>query len=229
MRAISIKEVGSGQILYHGRFRDLKACVEAAIADGASLKNADLRHANLAHAALDDGELQGARLDNANLCGANISEAALEGAILTNAALQNACFSFADLRQCDFTGGLFGATDITGARMDGARFSTLSSFTLNFRDTASMDDCLFFNETSRESCRFSRPPIAITGLAWPVALLDSHVQVGSNSIALGRLPFKRGYKQADITRLQAFLNVLRNPLEGERILRTGSKTKFDVT
>lgn len=228
MRAISIK-AASGQTLYQGRFKNIKACVEAAVAEHVSLQNADLRHTNLSHAALDDAKLQGAHLDNANLCGANISEAALEGATLTNTALQNACFSFADLRNCDFTGGLFGATDITGARMDGARFSTLSSFTLNFRDTASMDNCLFFNEAGNENCRFSRPPIAITGLAWPVALLDSHIQVGSNSIALTRLPFKRGYRQTEITRLQAFLNVLRNPLDGERILRTGSKTKFDVT
>lgn len=179
MPLIKIQSINASQTLFQGEFEHTKSCLETAIACGIDLAGADLRHANLVNAGLDDARLESADLSGANLSGANMSEARMRGARLVGAALPGTCLAFADLQKCDFTDALFGATDIAGATVNGAHFSTLSAFTLNFRDTYGMADCTFRHETSGASCGFSRPPVAINGLDVPVILMDRHCLIGS--------------------------------------------------
>ena len=54
--------------------------VEAAIANGANLEDANLRGANLRGANLEGADLRGANLEDANLRGANLEDADLRGA-----------------------------------------------------------------------------------------------------------------------------------------------------
>jgi hypothetical protein len=149
--------------------------------------------------------------------GANLSEADLDGAILAHAALQNACLCFSGLSHCDFTGAGFGATLITGARIDGARFSTLSAFTLNFRDAETLEGCLWFGGDGTP-CPFSRPPVAITGLQQPVVMLDRHVQVGPVTVRAEDWSMPRALPARPpgipCQGLYPFISAMRKPLGG---------------
>jgi hypothetical protein len=173
-----IKNHRTGAVIFEGDFFSLRRCAEQAVCDGICLDFADLTRANLVNASLDEAQLRHARLGGANLMGANLSEAELDGADFTNAGLQNACLCLAGLRRCRFDGALFGATDIAGARLDRAFFSTLSAFHLNFRDAVSMQGCLYA-EPDGAPCVFSRPPVVINGLRWPVIIMDRHIKIGS--------------------------------------------------
>ncbi len=183
MQTIAIRHHITGAHLYGGSFPDIRRAVEQAAADGVDLSGADLRHARLGNAALDGLVMRGARLDGANLAGANMSEARLDGTVFTGAALHNACLCLSGLTRCDFTAALFGATDITGARIDRSRFSTPSAFTLNFREAESFDGCLYFDE-AMTPCPFSRPPLVISGLAKTIAVMDRHVLAGAVAVEI---------------------------------------------
>ena len=76
------------------RFR-LRAAVEVAVKDHASLDHANLDHASLVgarldHASLDYASLNGARLDYASLVGASLDHARLDHASLVGASLDHA-------------------------------------------------------------------------------------------------------------------------------------------
>jgi len=80
--------------------------VETAIAEGANLRDANLRYANLQDANLRDADLRdanlrGADLRDANLRGADLQGANLRGADLQGADLQGANLRCADLRDAD--------------------------------------------------------------------------------------------------------------------------------
>ncbi|MCB1557283.1 MAG: pentapeptide repeat-containing protein, partial [Alphaproteobacteria bacterium] len=124
-----------------------------------------------------DAILRGARLDGANLIDANLSEAVLDDACLQGASLQNACFYGASLRRACFTDAAFGATDIGGARIDGAIFSTLSALLLNFRSCETMEACRFIGP-AEETSVFSQPPIVISGLPDIIAFIGPHIKIG---------------------------------------------------
>lgn len=178
MRTIQITSVISNKILYEGKFRSVKACLEQAARDKACLEGADLRYANLANANLDEIIMPRAVLNGANLTGANLSEAVLVEADFSGAALYNACLCHSDLRRCNFRDASFGATDIAGANISGCRFSTLSSFHLDFNTTADMRGCVF-HDPAGPPCPMSRPPVVIAGLfSSPVVVFDRHIKVG---------------------------------------------------
>jgi hypothetical protein len=179
MPVIKIRHCGTGSVLFAGLYPDLRSCAEAAIAQGYALDHADFAHANLANAALDGGSFRHASFAGANLSGANLSEARLDGADFTGAALHNACLCVADLSFCRFTDAGFGATDIAGAYLQSCIFSTLSSFTLDFAGAGRIENCVFLNPDGK-SCEFSRPPVVVGGLEYPVALFDNHIKAGSS-------------------------------------------------
>lgn len=183
MPHITIKHKHSGTVLAAGNCRDVRALAEQAIAMGLSLRGADLRMADLGRAMLDGADLREACLDGANLISANLSEARLCGASIRDAALQDGCLCFAELRGCDFSGSLFGATDIAGAVLDRCHFTTLSAFTLNFRDAESLGEC----SAGDDPVPFSRPPVVISGLVFPVILLDRHIRIGNRVYLLDDL------------------------------------------
>jgi hypothetical protein len=188
------------QIVFSGRFNTVKDCIEAAIYDNVDLSKTDLRHVNLNNANLDDARLNGAKLDGANLSGANMSETHMSKASLKNTTLHAACLCLADLRGCDMRGALFGATDIAGARMDDAKFSTISAFGLNFIDCASMTNCLFYEEDFNFA--FSTPPLFLQGLSKPVIFTDNHLKIGSQTKLFEQwaIPINDNQEQAEKAR-----------------------------
>jgi hypothetical protein len=177
MPIIKIKHCRTGAVIFSGLYKDMRACAEAAVAEGRSLNYADFRGANLAHACLDGACLLGAVFEGANLCGVNLSEALIEDVDFSGASLEGSCFAEATLSSCRFTDASFGATDIAGARLQDCIFSTLSSFSLGFTYAARIENCVFVNPDGR-ACGFSRPPVVVSGLEYPVILFDAHIKAG---------------------------------------------------
>lgn len=175
---ITIKTHDTAETLYQGMFSCVREALESAIQENVDLSNADLQGANLTNASLDNAKLRGARFNHANLQGANLSEALLDGANFSNAALTNVCFCFSSLRRALFEGADFGGTDMAGATLDGSIFSTLSALTLDFKATNGLTDCCWKQETG-VLCRFSSPPLVVTGLDYPLAVFDDHIKIGS--------------------------------------------------
>ena len=182
MKLFSIRSVQNNAVIFEGRFASFSACVEQAVADNIPLPGADLRRANLANAALDDAVMPGADLTGANLSGTNLSESRLNGVNFTGAALYNTCLAWSDLRNCNFEDADFGGVDISGCDISGSRFSTLSSFKLDFIQTRRMNGCTFKRHDG-DITVMTRPPIVISGLATaPVVLTDNHILSGHKKI-----------------------------------------------
>jgi uncharacterized protein YjbI with pentapeptide repeats len=172
MKTQKIISSHNGRTLYEGSFESFKHCLEQGVIDRANLAGANLKNYNLSNACLDDGLLTGADFSGCNLTGANLSEARLRGALFCGADLYNTCLAYADVKSCDFTDAMFGATDITGADISNALFSTLSCFTLDFPSAASLQNCRFTNDAGQEFF-WSRPPVVIRGLGLkPVIFTD---------------------------------------------------------
>ena len=164
MKNYKIARHDTSQTLFCGYFKDFKTCLETAISNKINLHYADLSAQNLTNANLDDGVLSHADFSKTNLSGANLSETYCKGANFSESSLFNTCFAYSNLNNCNFTDAEFGATDIIGSIIDGATFSTLSAFTLNFTTTRQMKDCHFITEHG-EHIEFSEPPITIQGLS----------------------------------------------------------------
>lgn len=166
------------RLLYEGDFPSLSACLEQAVAEHINLDGIDLHNANLINANLDDAVMPNANLSGANLSGANLSESIFTGSNFAGTALYNTCLCYSDLSYCDFGEAAFGATDITGCDLSESRFSTLSTFTLDFNHVRSMTGCVF-RDPGGTLCAMSRPPVVIHGLGnGPVILLDHHAKLG---------------------------------------------------
>lgn len=185
MKKITINHFRTKQTLFEGSFKSLRHAVEAAIEDKISLAFADLRHANLTNAEMDGAILDSAQLENANLLGANISEASLHRTCFKNAHMHSVVLCESIMDAANFEGALFGGTDITGSKIKRCLFDTLSTFNLNFRDAnyATMNGFMAAHE---QLCEFSRPPLVLNGLAYPVACLD-HALLINNQVVSTRL------------------------------------------
>lgn len=168
----------TGETLFAGHFETLRACAEQAVRENIALDFADFSKANLVNANLDEGSFRHAVFSGANLMGANLSDTRADFADFCNAGLQNACLALSSLSHCDFTGALFGATDIYNCDFSGSAFSTISALDLNFADARAINDCRFIDEL-RGACGFSRTPVVLRGLAYPVALFDTHIKIGA--------------------------------------------------
>ncbi len=180
MKTFTITTHNTGKKLYEGRFETFRRCLEQAAAQNINLDYADLRHANLVNANLDNIKMRHARLDHANLMGANLSEALMDYTNFSSAEMQNTCLCESSLQHTLFEGALFGGTDITGAQINHSCFSTLSAFHLAFRDAESLHSCQFINPDGTP-CPFSRPPVVIEGLTYPVILMDQHLKIGPHA------------------------------------------------
>lgn len=176
MENYEIKSV-NGDSLYQGYFSSFKHCLESAAAEGIKLFGADLRHKNLVNAELDDGLFKDARFDGANLMGANLSGANLNFCNFDNAALQNTCICESNVKSARFAGTHFGATDISGSDISYSLFDNLSALTLNFRDCNSLALCRYKNQDG-QIISFSKPPLSIAQIDWPVIFFDTHLKVG---------------------------------------------------
>lgn len=163
MQHHQLRSIQTGKILFEAHAATLKDCAEQAVNAGIDLSFADFRRADLSCATLDGGRFDGADFTEANLSGANLSEARLQSAHFKNTALYNACLCLSDLSGCDFQGAGFGATDIHGALLSRAVFSTLSCFTLDFFGADNMEGCAFIDAHGLTTS-FSQPPVVVNGL-----------------------------------------------------------------
>lgn len=181
MKNIAITHFRTGQTLFEGPFKSLRHAVEAAIADKVPLAFANLRHANLVNAEMDGAILDSAQLEDANLLGANISEASLHRTCFKNAQMHSTVLCESIIDAASFEGTLFGATDITAAKIKRCLFDTLSAFSLNFSDAgdARLNG---FMAAHDELCEFSRPPLILNGLAHPIACLDHKLLVRGHAL-----------------------------------------------
>ncbi|MCC7305545.1 MAG: pentapeptide repeat-containing protein [Alphaproteobacteria bacterium] len=169
----------AGNILFEGKFKDFKTCLEQAVKDNVDLSKAHLARRNLSNTMLDGAMLKGADFTGANLCGSNLSESQLDGAVFISADLVNACLACASMRGCLFGDASFGATIITGADISYATFSTLSCFTLDFMHTRAMEGCIF-SDPEGLHLSMSRPPVVIKGLsAEAIIFMDRHIKIDS--------------------------------------------------
>ncbi len=107
-----IKHRFNGSVLFSLECESLKACVVAAVGEGANLRGANLRGANLRVANLRDANLEGANLRGANLRGAN----------LTGANLRVANLEGANLRGANLTGAYLEGANLEGANLDSIKW-----------------------------------------------------------------------------------------------------------
>ena len=78
---IEIKSWYTNRVLYSSdKAKDIKECLEEAVAAGANLQDANLQYANLQSAKLQYANLQDANLQSANLQSANLQSAKLQDA-----------------------------------------------------------------------------------------------------------------------------------------------------
>ena len=130
----------TGETLYQSSHQSLKEAVEAAVADGVSLKNANLHNANLTDANLAGANLLNANLSDANLTDANLHNASLAYANLSGANLHNANLYCTNLLYASLTDvnlatalanyAIFVPETLKGATIDGHNIISATSFGL---------------------------------------------------------------------------------------------------
>ena len=102
MTGITIRHRITGAALYEATdATSTKEAVESAVADGADLRDADLRGADLRDADLHGADLGRADLRDADLRDADLRDADLRGANLGRANMRGADLRDADLRGAD--------------------------------------------------------------------------------------------------------------------------------
>lgn len=186
MQKLEIRNRQTGDVMYEGKFKDYKDCLEQAVADCVVLDGADLRYKNLACVNIDSAQLNGADFRHSNLNHANVSEAQLRGCDFRGASLIGACLAESDLGLGNFDGADFGATQISYAILDHSIFSTLSALHLPFKDAQSIHMCSFLGRR-KEPFIFSTPPIVVSGLgSFPLVFLG-------NSVLLGHRPLPENW------------------------------------
>jgi len=178
MKNYKLTSLRTGETLFAGFFKDFKTCLETAVMRRTPLHHVDLKGRNLTNANLDDGIFAHANFSGSNLTGANLSESYCKGANFAGTSLFNTCLAYSNLTTCNFQDASFGATDMAGAVIDGARFSTLSAFTIDFTKARQMHGCTFTAHDGSISS-LSTPPICITGVdKAPIIMLDEHIYRG---------------------------------------------------
>lgn len=179
MSHTAIHHCQTGEIIFEGPFQNMADALETAIDENISLDYAALRHANLAHANLDGLAIRHADLSQANLTGANMSECTIESCDLSNSILHGTCLCETALRHVNFDGAVFGGADIAGASLINCRFSTQSAFSLNFNDAAEIANCRF-KDIDDHIHGFSKPPVIIYGLSYPLTFLTGDIMLLGN-------------------------------------------------
>ena len=128
-----------------------------AVAARANLGGANLVCADLADACLAGADLVRANLVRANLGGANLARANLAYADLAGADLADADLSGADLSGANLSGTNLAYANLAGADLAGANLARAKW---------------------RDDIMLTRAPLQLYGLAYPVTVLDSHLQIG---------------------------------------------------
>jgi len=129
---------------------------------GANLSGAYLSGANLSGAYLSGADLSGANLSGANLSGADLSGADLSGAYLSRANLSGANLSGAYLSRANLSGANLSGANLSRANLSGADLSGA------YLSRAKWRDGIIINKI----------PVQISGLTYPITILDAHMQIG---------------------------------------------------
>lgn len=187
MELYRISSVRTRSLLFEGRYSSFGRCLEAALAKGIDLRNADLRRKNLSCANLDDACLEGADFRDANLTGVNLTEARLNRCDFSGALLFDACFGYSELRECLFRRTRFGGTDFAGADLSGSVFSGREALFVDFAGISSMEGVLYESEDG-QTCGMSWPPMVLSGFSHPVAVLDGHFLIGRTMFKINGWP-----------------------------------------
>ncbi len=178
MQNIKLVRKNDRQILFEGKYRSLRKCLESAVVLKKNLDGICLKNANLSNACLDGARMRNADLSNSNLSGANLSEADVSGSCFIQSSLFNSCLCWTNLSGCDFRFAGFGATDISGSILDFCSFSGLSAMSLNFGECLSMAGCRYEDLYSKH-LEMSDPPLIINGLERFLAILDKEILIGN--------------------------------------------------
>jgi len=149
---------------------------------GANLSDAHLSRANLSRANLSRANLSRANLSGANLSGANLSGANLSGADLSGADLSGADLSGADLSGAYLFGADLSGADLSGANLSGAYLfgADLSGADLSGADLSGADlsGAYLSRAKWRDGIIINKIPVQISGLTYPITILDAHMQIG---------------------------------------------------
>ena len=157
MSVIEIRQRFTNGILFAGEYSLLRDAVTTAVAVGATLSGANLADADLIGADLTGANLADAKLSDANLAGANLSWANLSWANLFKANLAGA--------------------NLAGANLSWAKLSRANLANSNLAG-ASLFEADLSGAKWRDGIILTRRPLQIHGLAYPVTILDSHMQIG---------------------------------------------------
>lgn len=161
--------------LFSGTYTSLKDCVEDAVKQRVSLKNANLKYADLHNANLDNIDLCGADISYANLSGANISESKLIRVNAQHTSLYNTCLAHSNLENIDLRLAEFGATDFSCANLNNAKFFIPDIHKVNWMNIQTHKHCLF-EDIAHETLRSSNPPLCITGIErQPIIVIGDHL------------------------------------------------------
>ena len=191
MKKFSIKQKRTGKILFSGKFKNFKECLEEAVQRKINLSEAQLAYKNLSNINIDNAQLYGADFTNSNLSQANLSEGNFENANFNRANLVGACMSESNFKNANFKNTSFGANILNDAIMDHCIFNTLSAYTLDFYSLRSMLMCSFLHH-DKFLFNLSKPPTVVLGKSsYPIIIVEKNAYFG--------------HEEIDLTKIQTFI------------------------
>ncbi|MFP4314230.1 MAG: pentapeptide repeat-containing protein [Alphaproteobacteria bacterium] len=162
MKNYTIYNHQTADVLYEGKYRSFKECLEDSVRKNINMMHADLSGQNLSNVNIDNAQLSNALFRGSNLCQANLSEGDYRSADFTGANLIGACMAESDFSSCNFKAAHFGANILNNTILDRAEFNTLSAYLLPFCDVKSMHECSFFHHEN-QLFTISKPPVVLLG------------------------------------------------------------------
>lgn len=173
----------TGEVLFEGRFKTIRRCVEAAIADNANLTGVSLRKANLRHANLDGAIMPKASFWGADISYANMAEGNFENSDFRASKVKETCLAGSQLSASDCVGAYFNNTILGAADLSAIRFSCPSFFSLDLNAANTLEDITYLHK-GEIACPISHPPLVIKGLQQDIIFMDNHVKLGDTILSL---------------------------------------------
>ncbi len=170
MRNKTIKDRNSGKIIAQIDLNNPENVINSI----KSKNNLDFRYMDLKKVNLDDTKFTNTDFSYSNFTGANISEAIFINCDFSFADLLDTCMCYSIFINCNFKETRFGATDISMAEFNNCIFTGYHSFSLNFADCKKITNCRYISECN-QICPINSPPIFISGLNQPIAIMDKHI------------------------------------------------------
>lgn len=135
----------SGDVLFEGRYKTIRRCIEAAVKKKIDLSNIDLKNINLRHTNLDGAIMPDARFWGANLTLTNMSGGYFDGSDFRRSVCADTCMAESSFNRCDFRGAFFSRTIIRASHFDQTQFSCPSALSLPWGETYSTKGAIFWD------------------------------------------------------------------------------------